>query len=304
MLMATWRELYPFESHYLDIDGLKYHYLDECTLESKDDAPTLLMVHGNPTWSFYWRDLVRRFRDRYRVVVPDHIGCGLSDKPTAREYTFTLKRRIDDLCRLVESLDLKNVTLVAHDWGGAIGMGAVAAMPDRFTRLALLNTGAFRSDLLPWRINLCRIPLFGPLCVQGLNLFARAAVRLATEKPDRMTPAVKSGFLAPYDNWHNRTAVLRFVLDVPMAPSHQSYATLEGIEKSLPQLADRPVCLIWGMKDWCFTPAFLDRFLDFFPDAEVHRFDDAGHYVVQDAPDRVAAALDEFLQKAKNHPSA
>ena len=265
------------------------------------------MVHGNPTWSFYWRDLVRYFRGQYRVVVPDHIGCGLSAKPSAgqspRQYPFTLARRIDDLCRLVESLDLRNIALVAHDWGGAIGMGAAAAMPERFGRFALLNTAAFRSRRIPLRINVCRLPLLGRLGVQGFNLFARAAIRMAVAQPRRMTAAVKSGFLAPYDNWHNRTAVLQFVHDIPLKPGHRSHATLAGIEKALPQLADRPVCLIWGMKDWCFTPHFLDRFIEFFPHAEVHRLEDAGHYVVQDASELVAAALDGFLQKTENRRS-
>ncbi len=294
---APWRELYPFESHYLDIDALRYHYLDECGNRAKGDLPVLLMVHGNPTWSFYWREMVLGFRDRYRVVVPDHIGCGLSDKPPRDRYEFTLARRVEDLCRLIETLDLRKVTLVAHDWGGAIGMGAAAAMPDRFDRFVLLNTAAFRSQRIPLRINVCRLPLLGRLGVQGLNLFAKAALRMAVRRPQRMTAAVKSGFLAPYDSWAHRTAVQQFVLDIPLKPSHPSYATLEKIEAALPQFADRPVCLIWGMRDWCFTPHFLERFEEFFPAAEVHRLYEAGHYVVQDAPREVAAAMEGFLSK-------
>ena len=292
---AAWRELYPFESHYFEIDGLRYHYLDECQNVAKSGLPVLLMVHGNPTWSFYWRDLVKTFRDRFRVVVPDHIGCGLSDKPGRDGYEFTLARRVDDLCRLIETLDLRNITLVAHDWGGAIGMGAAAALPDRFERFVLLNTAAFRSQRIPLRINVCRLPLVGRLGVQGLNLFARAAIRMAVRRPERMTAAVVSGFLAPYDSWSHRTAVEQFVLDIPLKSSHESYATLEKIERALPQFADRPACLIWGMKDWCFTPHFLERFVEFFPEAAVHRLEDAGHYVVQDAPEEVAAAMEEFL---------
>ncbi len=292
---AAWRELYPFESHYFDIDGLRYHYLDECSNAASADLPVMLMVHGNPTWSFYWRDLAIKFRDRYRVVVPDHIGCGLSDKPGRDRYEFTLARRVDDLCRLVKKLNLRKVTLVAHDWGGAIGMGAAAAMPERFERFVLLNTAAFRSQRIPLRINVCRVPLLGRLGVQGFNLFAKAAIRMAVRRPERMTTAVKSGFLAPYDSWDHRTAVQQFVLDIPLKPSHESYATLEKIEAALPQFAERPVCLIWGMKDWCFTPHFLERFEEFFPKADVHRLEDAGHYVVQDATEEVVAAMEGFL---------
>ncbi len=298
--MADWRALYPFESHYLDIDRLGYHYLDEHDARSKDDLPVLLMVHGNPTWSFYWRELILKFRDRYRVVVPDHIGCGLSDKPGRDAYPFTLARRVEDLCRLVETLDLQRVTLVAHDWGGAIGMGAAAALPDRFERFVLMNTAAFRSRRIPLRINVCRLPLLGRLGVQGLNLFARAAIHMAVRRPERMTAAVKSGFLAPYDSWAHRTAVEQFVLDIPLKPSHPSYATLEKIEASLPELSNRPVCLIWGMKDWCFTPHFLERFEEFFPEAKSHRFEEAGHYVVQDAPEEVIEAMERFFAQTSD----
>lgn len=141
-----WRALYPFRSHYATIEGRRYHYLDE------GGGPVVLMVHGNPTWSFYWRNLVKALRGRYRVIVPDHIGCGLSEKPTLADYGYRLADRIGDLRALVEQLDLTEVTLVAHDWGGAIGLGTAVALPDRFRRFALLNTGAFRSKAMPLRI--------------------------------------------------------------------------------------------------------------------------------------------------------
>ncbi|HLA86062.1 MAG TPA: alpha/beta fold hydrolase [Thermoguttaceae bacterium] len=288
---SAWRELYPFESHYLTINGLRYHYLDE------GRGPVVLMVHGNPTWSFYFRDLVLALRNRYRVIVPDHIGLGLSDKPALGEYSFRLARRCDDLRALVERLDLKDVSLVAHDWGGAIGMGAAVDAPERFKRFVLMNTAAFRSDHIPWKINLARIPVFNRVAVQGLNLFVRAATRLTVMHRERMTPAVRSGYLAPYDSWAHRLAVLQFVLDIPRTPRHPTYATLEKIERGLAQFAASPMCLIWGMRDWCFDARFLERFLDFFPEAEVHRLEDAGHYVVEDAHERIVPILERFLER-------
>lgn len=286
-----WRSRYPFDSHELLIEGLQYHYVDEGA-----GAPVLL-VHGNPTWSFYWRELIQGLRNGHRVVAPDHIGCGLSAKPAPGEYPFTLARRIDDLRTLIESLDLRDITLVAHDWGGAIGLGAAVAMPDRFARLVLLNTAAFRSRRCPWRIRVCRTPLLGRLAVQGLNLFARAALRMALHRPERLEPEAQAGLLAPYDSWRHRTAVYRFVCDIPLRPQHPSYATLAGIEAGLAGLSDRPVLLIWGMRDWCFTPHFLDRFCDFFPAARVVRIEDAGHYVVEEAADVILAHLREFLAR-------
>ena len=288
-----WRPLYPFPSHRLRIHGQGYHYLDEGA------GPVLLLLHGNPTWSFYWREMVLALRGQYRLIVPDHIGCGLSDKPGPRAYSYRLAQRIDDVVHLIEELDLTQVTLIAHDWGGAIGMGAAAAVPARFRRFVLMNTAAFLLRRCPLRIRLCHIPVVGRLGVQGLNLFARAALRVATERRERMTPAVRAGYLAPYDSWRKREAIYRFVMDIPLRPSHPSYATLMAIEAALPRFRAAPVCLIWGMRDWVFTPQFLDRFLESLPDAEVHRLADAGHYVMEDAHEQVIPLVKAFLEK---HP--
>ncbi len=279
----NWRTLYPFESHWLDLDSVRYHYLDE------GQGEPLLLVHGNPTWSFYWRELVQALRGRYRLIVPDHIGCGLSDKP--QRYEYRLARHVDNLRRLIDHLRLDRLTLLAHDWGGAIGMGAAVAGPDRFRRFVLFNTAAYRSQ----RIRVCRTPLLGELAVRGLNGFARAAVKMAVAKHERMTPAVRQGLLAPYDSWANRIAVHRFVQDIPLSPQHPSYAALASIEQGLALFRGHPMMLIWGMRDWCFTPHFLERFLEFFPEAEVHRLFDASHYVIEDAHERIVPLVEAFL---------
>jgi haloalkane dehalogenase len=286
-----WRSLYPFASHAIQLDGLRYHFLDE------GRGQTLLMLHGNPTWSFYWRNLVLAFRGRYRTVVPDHVGCGLSDKP--QDYPYCLEQHISNLVGLIEHLDLSQITLMVHDWGGAIGLGAALRVPDRVARLVLFNTGAFPPPFIPFRIRVCRTPWVGRWAVRGLNLFARAALTMAVEKPDRITPAVRAGLLAPYDSWANRVAIHRFVADIPMTRRHPTWEKLAHIEDGLPSFADRPIQAIWGMRDWCFQPSCLDRFLKHFPGAEVHRLDDAGHYVIEDAHERIIPLVAEFLE---GHP--
>jgi haloalkane dehalogenase len=263
------------------------HYLDE------GRGTPLLMVHGNPTWSFYWRNLTIGLRDQWRVIIPDHIGCGLSDKP--QDYDYCLRQHVENLARLAEQLDLRQTTLLAHDWGGAIGLGAVQRMPERFERLILFNTGAFPPPFVPWRIRLCRLPVVGECAVRGLNLFARAALTMATAKG--LPPAVRQGLLAPYDSWANRVAIYRFVRDIPLDASHRTWELLAEIERGLPALASRPVQLLWGMRDWCFTPECLDRLLTHFPGAEVHRFADAGHYVVEDAADEILPRVRAFLAR-------
>lgn len=281
--------LYPFASHALDLDGLRYHYLDEGRGEP------LLMVHGNPTWSFYYRDLVKAFRDTHRVVVPDHIGCGMSDKP--QRYAYTLAQHVANLERLVLALDLRDITLVVHDWGGAIGFGMAVRHPERIKRLVIFNTAAFHVDVMPLLLRIARLPGVGDVLIRGCNAFAGLATRLAIHRHERMTAAVRAGYLAPYDSWAHRIATLRFVQDIPHSPVHPTWSTLAAIEAGLPQLADRPALMVWGMRDWVFTPAFLQRWLRIFPHADVHRLHDAAHYVVEDAGERIVGWMDAFLER-------
>lgn len=282
---------YPFASHYLNGDGVRMHYIDEGAGE------TLLCVHGNPTWSFAWRNFVKQLSPRYRVIAVDHVGCGFSDKP--QDYPYTLAQHITNLKRLITTLDLQQITLIAHDWGGAIGMGAAGELPDRFSRFVLSNTAAFRSRRIPYRIAVCRWPLLGPLGVRGLNLFSRAALTMAVNHPERMTRAIQAGYVAPYNNWANRVAVQRFVQDIPLSPSHPSYATLTRVEEGLAQFRRHPMLLAWGERDWCFTPKFRAEFQERFPQAEVFPIPDAGHYVFEDAPERLIPRVELFL---KQHP--
>ena len=215
----------------------------------------------------------------------------MSDKP--QDYPYRLENHISNLQSLFEKLDLTNVTLLAHDWGGAIGMGAAGRMVDRFSRFVLFNTAAFRSKRIPLRIAVCRIPVFGQVAIQGFNGFAGAAVHMAVE--NKMTPAVKAGYLAPYGSWANRIATHRFVQDIPLAESHPSYQTLVGVEESLAQFVDHPMLFIWGAKDWCFTTDFLKEFQQRFPNAESEVYEDASHYVFEDANERIRAKLREFI---------
>jgi pimeloyl-ACP methyl ester carboxylesterase len=292
-LRQRFADEYPFDSHYLDLDGHRYHYVDE------GHGPVLLMVHGNPTWSFAWRHLIRDLSRDHRVLAVDHIGCGLSDKP--RNYPYRLAQHIANLAHFIDRLDLTDITLCAHDWGGAIGMGAAGRLPDRFSRFILCNTAAFRSTRIPLRISVCRIPGLGALGVRGLNLFSRAALRMAVTRRERMTRAVRTGYVAPYDSWAHRIAVHRFVQDIPLRPQHPSYATLYEVERHLEQFMRDPVLLIWGERDWCFTPDFLVEFQRRFPWSETLRIPDAGHYVFEDAHEVMLPRIRDFLRRT-DHP--
>ena len=282
-------DLYPFSSHSLQLDRLRYHYLDEGSGEN------LLMLHGNPTWSFYYRNLILGLKGSYRCVVPDHMGMGKSDKP--QDYPYTLSRHIDNFEKLADHLELDDITLVVHDWGGAIGMGFAVRHPVRIRRLVIFNTAAFLSSEIPLSLSLCRIPGFGAIAIRGFNVFARGAIRWACVKQERMTEEVRAGYLAPYDNFANRVANLRFVQDIPMSPDSPSYYVIQHIEENLKLFQEHPVQIIWGAHDFVFNDHFLKRWQEIFPQAEVHRMEDAGHYVVEDAHERILPLLYEFLQK-------
>ncbi len=294
--MSGFRRLYPFKSHWLNLNGLSYHYLDEGRGEP------LVMVHGNPTWSFYYRCLITALADRYRCIAPDHIGCGLSDKPGTDFYDYRLQSRVHDLAAFVDHLDLKEkLTLVVHDWGGMIGMALAVARPEAIGRLILLNTAAFpppQGKKLPLRLKIIRnIKSLAVPAVLGLNLFARAALIMAPCK--RLSPAVKAGLTAPYRNWNNRIATLKFVQDIPLGPRDPSWSLVESVAARLDRLAEKPMLICWGRNDFVFDMDYLGEWQRRFPNAQVHTFSNAGHYVLEDEPFRITELVENFL---KRHP--
>ena len=292
------QHLLPYASRDFSVAGGTMRYLDE---GNPDAEETILCVHGNPTWSFYYRKVIERFaQDRQgkpgrRVIAVDHLGCGRSDKPSRDQFLYTMAAHRDNLVSLIDHLDLRNVTLLAHDWGGAIGLSSLVERRDRFSRIMLLNTAAFPPPYVPIRISACRWPIVGTPMVRGLNAFAKAAVTMTMSR-NKMTADVAEGLLAPYYNWETRVAIDAFVRDIPTSDSHPTMATLRKLESDLPGLATLPSLLVWGMKDWCFRPECLRRLQAAWPDATSVEIEDAGHYVIEDAPQETLDAIDQFLQ--------
>jgi len=264
-----------------------------------DEGPraleAVLCLHGNPTWSFYYRDLIRELAPRMRCVAPDHVGMGLSEKPSA--YDYRLASRIADVEALVAALGLRRIDLVVHDWGGAIGFGLAVRRPELVGRIVILNTAAFPSRRIPFRIALCRAGFPGEAWVRGLNGFARPATRMAM-RARRLTPLERRGYLFPYDSWASRIGIHRFVRDIPMEEGHPSRAILEDIARRLPALAAAPKRIVWGGRDFCFDDHFLARWTREYPQAEVERLPEAGHYVLEDGGARARGAIEGFLFRA------
>ena len=277
---------YPFRPKSVTVaGGYTMSYLDE------GSGPAVVMVHGNPSWSYLYRNLVTQLKATHRCIVPDHLGCGLSDKP--QDYPYRLQNHIDNLETLLDQLQVDKCVLVVHDWGGAIGMGWAGLHPDRVAGLVVLNTAAFHSNRIPFRIAVCRWPILGPLLVRGLNGFARPATFMAVH--NKMLPEVAAGFLHPYDSWKNRVAVLRFVQDIPLQENHPSFHTLSNVEASLGRLQDKPMLLCWGGEDFCFNDHFYEQWQRRFPAANSYYFPEAGHYVLEDAFAEIMVLLTPFL---------
>jgi haloalkane dehalogenase len=286
-------EEYPFGSHWFDRGGgIRMHHVDE----GRGDP--IICVHGNPTWSFHFRRLISELSRSNRVIAVDHIGCGFSDNPAQQDYGYRLSDRIDDLERLLDHLQIRSdATLVAHDWGGAIGFGVAGRSPDRFSSLVAMNTAAFalpEGVNFPWIIRPARGPL-GEFLVRGLDAFVLGTLAMGTTRR-KLSRAERAGYRAPYSSWKQRLAVHRFVQDIPVQPTDVSWPTLAAVESSLDGLRDHPLLILWGARDPVFGVEFLDEWLRRFPSAEHHCWADCGHLLLDDAPERVIPAIRSFRE--------
>lgn len=290
-------DLYPFASHFMTIKGHRYHYIDE------GEGHPIVMVHGNPTWSFYYRNLIKALRNRYRCIAPDHIGMGFSDKPSDEFYPYTSFRRLRDLETFVDKLGLKRFTLVAHDWGGIIGTCYASLHPERIAGMVMLNTAGFIwpvNKRLPFALFMARFPFFSMFFLRGLNAFGRGAVYLGMKRK-RMDPDVAKGLLYPYRSWNNTRSVHRFIQDIPTRPKDQGWDLGLLMESRLKLLRNKPLFLGWGIKDFVFCEKILNEWVRHFPNAQVHRMDDVGHYCLEDGAEEIIPAIEAFIDSKINH---
>jgi len=269
---------------YFEINETRMHYIDQGTGEA------IVMLHGNPTWSFYYRTLIHGLSKTNRVIVPDHIGMGLSDKP--QDANYSLAFHIENIEKLIEHLELKNITLIVHDWGGAIGFGYTVNNLSNVKKIVVLNSSAFYDSKVPWRIAFCR-NFLGSFMVRRLNLFAIAATRMAAYT--KLPKEIRAKYLEPYDNFENRIGIYTFLRDIPMEKEHRTRKLLDSIESGLSTISSE-VLILWGARDFCFTEHFYERWKTFFPNAKTKLFENAGHYILEDAPVEVLKEIEEFVR--------
>jgi len=295
-LLSTkgFEDLYPFESNFIDINGHDLHYID------KGEGRPVIMVHGNPTWSFYFRNLIQELSTNFRAIALDHIGCGFSDKPDVQNYDYTLESRVKDLDTLINSLDIdEKINLIVHDWGGMIGLAWAVDHIDRVDKIIITNTSGFllpktkKFPVMLWLVKY--IKFFAVPALLGFNAFAKIALFLCSKKG--LPKKVKKGLIAPYNSWKNRIATLKFVQDIPIDKSDISFQMVNHVDKHIKDLKECDLMFLWGAKDFIFDLTFLNEFRQRFPQAQTHVFHDAGHYLFEDKPKETTDKIKAFLNK-------
>lgn len=289
---GTW----PYAPRWFETPEGRVHYVDE---GPRDGRPVVL-VHGNPTWGYLWRHFLPPLVDAgFRVIVPDHLGFGRSDKPDDASL-YRIPRHAARLEQLLESLDLREATVVPQDWGGPIGLAWAARHPERIRSLAILNTIAHRPPgavKLPLPLHLFRTPGVGEILVKGAHAFVRLFLfRAGVTRPERLGRNERAAYLAPHPTWSSRTGIIVFPREIPAGPEGPVSEFLGTVHEGLMALRDKPVFIAWAMKDIAFLPAYLDDlWLEDFPKAEVLRLPEVGHYLQEDAHETIVPALVRFL---------
>jgi haloalkane dehalogenase len=287
----TFAGTFPFPPHYLDLGHFRMHYADVGT------GDPMVLLHGDPTWGYLYRAFVPRLSARHRCVVPDHMGMGKSGVPDL-PYPYRLQHHVANLETLLLALDLRDITLVLHDWGGPVGLGFASRHPARIKRLILMNTWAFArwpGGPLPRLLEIIRSPR-GEAFVLAKNGYVRPALLGTTAQPDRLTDAVLAAYLAPFQTPESRRALLCWSRDIPFVADDPSYAEMQRIEDGLAAFGALPVLLIWGMQDPVLSPSVLRTWQTIYPHATTCEIEEASHFLQEDAPARVVDEVERFLR--------
>ena len=282
------RTAYPFESHFFETPAGRLHFVDE------GDGSPVVMVHGNPTWSFLYRDLIKRLSPGHRCIAVDHLGFGLSDKP--RGWSYLPQDHAANLEALIDALELLDITLVVQDWGGPIGLSYAVAHPDNVARIVLMNTWSWPVSRDPYYIAFSGF-MGGPIgrtLIRRYNFFAGTMMRRLFGDKTRLTPAAHAQYLRALPTPADREGCLVLPKQIVAASPW-----LGRLWSGMPALAGKPVLIVWGMKDIAFRGKELRRWEVAFPEAHVVRLATVGHFVQEEAPDELAQAVGSFLEESE-----
>ncbi len=277
----------PFQSRFVSVAGHKMHYFDE------GSGPVILLLHGNPTWSFFYRNVIRELKDSFRLIAPDFLGCGLSDRTPGTR--FRAIDRINQLEEFTDALGLNKFSIVMHDWGGPLGTGFLLRKLECVDRIIYLNTTLTETESLPPIIKLAATPVIGKILTRHTATFVRLTTTMGAHK--KLTPDVVAGYRMPYMTRQRRDAIWDFVADIPFDSDHPTYTQMLEIATGLPKIAQKPVKIIWGLRDPCFHREMLSKVAAHFPKAEILEIPDASHLVLDDAPQIAIPAIREFFTR-------
>jgi haloalkane dehalogenase len=293
MLDGDFGGTFPFEGKFSEANGVRLHYVDE----GPRDAQPLLLLHGNGTWAYLYRRAISELSGRgLRCIAPDHMGFGRSEKPP-QLGRYTLRSHVDNLLALLDQLELSDVILVAHDWGGPIGLGAMLERRERLAGAVLMNTWAWElPSYLPPFLREFRTDGLGEILALAGNLFVESIPGgMARRDPE---PQMMEAYRAPFPDYWSRVGTLAFQRDIPLTERDRSAATMSDLHRRLPEL-EVPVVLLWGMRDRVFQPVFLAQWKELLPQARAIELEDAAHYVPEDRPDALVDAVAELSEELR-----
>ncbi len=282
-------QVLPFQSRFVSVAGYRMHYVDE------GSGPVVLLLHGNPTWCYLYRNVIRELKDSFRLIAPDFLGMGLSDRTPGKR--FRAVDRIDQLEEFVNALGLTSFSLVMHDWGGPLGTGFMLRKLESVERVIYLNTTLTETETLPSFIKLAAAPVVGKFLTRHTASFVRLTTSVGVYK--KLTPDVARGYLSPYTTRQRRDAIWDFVDDIPFDSDHPTYMQMVQIAEGLPKIAEKSVKIIWGIHDPCFHREMLSKVAAHFPKAEILEIPEASHLVLDDAPQLAIPAIREFFSRPR-----
>lgn len=289
-LMGDFEGTFPFEPKYQQVaEDVRLHYVEQ------GEGEPVLMLHGNPTWSYLYRNFIPPIADAgYRAIALDRMGFGRSDRPEGH-LRYRLETYVEQTLTFIHELDLTGITVVMQDWGGPIGFGAAVEEPDRFARLVIMNTGVGvfpTGTVMPFHKWFTERGLGELLCL-GANLFVEGM--WAGMRPESATPLLAEAYRAPFPDYYSRVPILAAVRSIPIGHDHPKAAYMASIAERLLEL-QRPTLICWGMQDRVFPPPMLEGWKGIYPHAEVLELATARHYLQEDEPEAISARIIEFLK--------
>ena len=286
----TFGDTYPFAPNFRHVNGFNMHFVDE----GKGDP--IVLLHGDPTWGYLWRNFIPVLSERARCIVPDHMGMGKSEVPR-QPYPYRLAHHVANLEALLIGLNLRQITLVVHDWGGPVGLGFAIRQPDCIKRLVITNSWAsarWPGAPFPRLIEMIRSSS-GEKFVLERNGYLERALTGTTHHAERLTDLVMDAYRAPFPTRESRVAMLCWSRDIPVTEADPSYLEMKRIENSLSLFAKTPTLILWGMLDPVLPPSVLRWWQKVYPQATTHEIEDASHFLQEDAPQQIGEYINDFI---------